>query len=299
MDRSVYLIFALLILLSLSVLGFRAVTSDACEEPVFELPASIIAGERVELAYSGKGVKTVEWDFGDGSAFSTESKVSHRFDKTGTFVVRLLINGKCASLKQLLVKDKPSVNVALAQIQGPTSSVKVGEMVRFSELTPAATSWEWTFGESGKVDSREKTPAYAFQTAGYKTVTVYASGKDFRYTGTYTVNVREKDAPAPVIVEEGPKGPTGMQKKLAFTNAFTEFLTNTDVPTRTAKMNEAISYTCSSEIMVNKGKQSIVFKAFCTDLLNRNKVAKVKGMAVSFDDAGDCVKGVVLDYKEK
>jgi PKD repeat protein len=57
-------------------------------------------------------------------------------------------------------------------------SVEVNKPVPFSIKGKDILSSEWSFGESGKTDSRETSPTYTYQEPGTYTVTLIVNGRN-------------------------------------------------------------------------------------------------------------------------
>jgi hypothetical protein len=303
MQRIIYIILGVLSLLFGSIVLFKLLSANKCNEFNFSVPSSAMTEQKISFADSTDDAKSWLWDFGDGSYGSTLQNPTHSYTKAGKYIVKLTINGKCDDFKDINVEPKPMTALELAHIQGP-SEAKVGQGVKFTEITEGATAYEWLFSESGKVDSREKSPTYAFKSVGYKTITVYVTSPKGRTTGTLTVNVKDKDvaivAPSnPAPVDNTPKYTT-QEKKDIFLNNFTTFVTTTDDATRQKSMEKFRQFICGADAPVYKnGKDAVGIILFCKDLQNKNKYCKVKSMTIDWNDGADCLKAVHLDYKEK
>lgn len=304
MQRIIFFILIGLSVLFGSIIIYKTLSRTKCKEFKFIVPNSAIADQKVLFIDSTEGASSWVWDFGDGTETSMSQNPSHSYSKAGKYIVKLIINGKCDDYRDITIEPKPISDIELAHIQGP-SEANIGQTVKFIELTAEATTYEWLFSESGKVDSREKSPSYAFTSKGYKTVTVYVTTPKGRLSGTLTVNVKDKDAPiAPVIiaapaVDNTPKLST-QEKKNLFTNGFTAFITSNDDATRQKAMDKFKPFICGPDAPVYKnGKEAVGIMIFCTDLQNKNKVCKVKAMSIDWNEGSDCLKAVHLDYKEK
>ncbi|WP_094228419.1 PKD domain-containing protein [Methanolobus psychrotolerans] len=70
-----------------------------------------------------------------------------------------------------------------------TSNVTSGDAplaVKFTDISIAATSWQWDFDEDGVIDSTEQNPEYTYAEAGVYTVKLTASDGDSSVTETKT-----------------------------------------------------------------------------------------------------------------
>jgi PKD repeat protein len=310
MQRIIYIPLLVIALVSAVMLIVIKVRTPGCSGLSFHVPASARADEKIALIDSTPDAKSWLWDFGDSTDAASDKAPTHRYKQPGKYIVSLTVNGACKDIHEIEIFPKPAIHLQLAQIQGPSDAVYVGDRVPFSEMTPDATSWEWTFGESGKVDARDKQASYVFHSAGYKTVTVYANTPSGKLSGSFTVNVRNKEAAAaaPIITPKAIAGaakPTGAAKKALFESKFNAFLTQPDLSVRTKIFNEMEQLICSPAIQVlwitpalkkNKKKS---FADFCQGIIGDKDVYSVSELTVDFDMAKDCVSNVTVKMKAK
>lgn len=303
MQRIVYLILVLLAALFASIILYKKVTSKNCPVFNFSMPEKAYVNDKIMLYDSTESATSWQWDYGDGSEPSSIQNPSHSYKKPGIYTIKLTINGICDDFKNIHIEAKPVAALELAHIQGPAEAT-VGQSVKFTELTSGATSYEWLFSESGKVDARTQSPSYAFKTPGYKTVTVYVNGPKGRTSGTLTVNVKAKEAAsAPAMpsapADNSPKYST-QEKQNIVTNAFSDFISSNDDVVRNKALEKMKPFICSADIPVYKNEKSATgIIAFCKDLQNRNKTCKVKNLSIDWNNGSDCLKAVHLEYKEK
>jgi|SRR5690606_2923287 len=104
------------------------------------------------------------WEFGDG-AHSTQQNGSHRFAVSGSYIVRLTVDNELRTQFAVMVKDTiVAVRDTLLSINGPTSGI-VNEEIRLEAVGPGSL-FEWSFGESGRVDAKGRTAFYRFRSPG-------------------------------------------------------------------------------------------------------------------------------------
>jgi PKD repeat protein len=273
------------------------------------VPASALVDEKVSFADSTVNATSRVWDFGDSTETSAERFPTHRYKHAGRYIVALMVNNSCRDVQQIDIKPQPAIQM-LAQIQGPTGQVTVGDKVPFMEKTEGATAWEWTFGESGKVDARAKEVSYAFQSAGYKTVTVYVNSPNGKLSGTFTVNVKNKDTdvkPQMVTPKEiaGAAKPTGAAKKALFETKLRSFLSQDNFSARNKLVTDMEQLVCGNNIQVlwitpvlkkNKKKG---FDDFCREVIGDKDTYNISELSVDFDFNKDCVNGVTVKMKAK
>ena len=310
MQRIIYIPLLLIALLSASILLVVKLRSPRCQGVTFTVPATALADERVQFMDSTLDVTKRIWDFGDSTDVSAEQAPTHRYAHAGKYIVSLTVNGSCRDVKEIEVMPKAALQLQLAQIQGPSGAIYVGDPVPFNELTDEGTAWEWTFGESGKVDKRDRQTSYIFHSAGYKTVTVYVSTPTGKLSGSFTVNVKDKsiDMKPQMMTPKDIAGAgkiTGAAKKKLFETKLMSFLTQDDMTERSKLFNEMLPLVCDKSEPVRwitpwfKKDKNKSFADFCGEIISDKKVYKITDMKVDFDDGKDCVSGMTIKMKGK
>lgn len=135
---------------------------------------------------------TWNWDFGDGSAKSTEKNPTHTYTSLGSYTVSLTVsngNGQDTTSKAgyIVTTLAPVANFKVDQRIG-----KAPFIVQFKDLsTNNPTKWSWTFGDG--TSSSEQNPRHIYPQEGAYDVRLTASndyGSDTAYkTGTETVTI--------------------------------------------------------------------------------------------------------------
>jgi PKD repeat protein len=111
-----------------------------------------------------KDAKKWLWEFGDGARSNAQNGTYH-YLKSGSYIIRLTIDGALKVQFPVTVKDTVAAKTDTAlTINGPTSGV-VNEEVRL-EAVGKGTQFEWSFGETGRVDVKGKTALYTFHSPG-------------------------------------------------------------------------------------------------------------------------------------
>ena len=312
MQRIVYIPLLVVALLSSIIFIVIQVRTPHCSGLNFAVPITGQVDENLSFADSTQ-VRTVSrmWDFGDSSS-STDPSPHHRYTRPGKYIVSLTINNTCRDVQQIVITPKPALQIQLAQIQGPADDVYVGDKLSFTELTPDATEWEWAFGESGKVDAKTKDVSHVYTSTGYKKVTVFVTTPSGRLSGTYTVNVKAKDAgvrPQMLTPKDiaGATKPTGEAKKKLFETKLTAFLSQADIGARTKLYNEMRQLVCNPKIQVLwvtpilKKNKKMSFDDFCSEVIGDKDTYNVSEQVVNFDMAKDkdCVTDVRVKMKSK
>jgi PKD repeat protein len=152
------LVFTALILLLKSAL-FDKRTADASI-----LKNELYSNESLVFSDNTKDAKKWLWEFGDGARSHAQNGTYH-YLKSGSYIIRLTIDGALKVQFPVTVKDTVAAKTdTVLTINGPTSGV-VNEEVRL-EAAGKGTQFEWSFGETGRVDVNGKTALYTFHSPG-------------------------------------------------------------------------------------------------------------------------------------
>lgn len=122
-------------------------------------------GERITFSDSTAGAKSWLWEFGNGD-YSELRSGTYMFPDAGRYQIRLRVDNELEKLFMVRVRpynadDKLS---HLIRINAPATAIQ-GEYVLFS-AEGEDKDWSWEFGESGIIDSREKTAIYDYKNHG-------------------------------------------------------------------------------------------------------------------------------------
>jgi PKD repeat protein len=113
------------------------------------------------------------WDFGDGSAASTEQNPVHTYTKAGLYPVTLISSNSLNTdfeTKLDYITVGMLANFTAGSTEGPAALI-----VNFTDLSLGEpTSWDWDFGD-GSPHSTEQNPIYTYTLPGYYTVVLMAS----------------------------------------------------------------------------------------------------------------------------
>ncbi len=135
----------------------------------FIAPASICLGQSVTFQNNSSPSPTSSsWDFGDGTTSSQINPIK-TYLSGGTFQVRLINNyGNCIDsiTKTVTVGTQPSIDFTA----NDSTSCKTPFTVQFSDLSPAASTWLWDFGDGGTATTRN--PSHTYSALGNYTVTL-------------------------------------------------------------------------------------------------------------------------------
>jgi len=189
-DRNVFLTFLVLLIAGLSLFSFKLNSKEDCSVVDFAVISSSFTTEDL-IEFKSKAKEGVDWawDFGDNSDPMFRSNVVHQFEEPGTYTVTLEMNGQCVTTKNVVIsKRRILVSPELIPTINFPKNVRVGDKVLFSNSSPFAKSWQWSFGESLRIDGTKRQETYTFKTPGEKTVLLVVNG-DQRHEAKQRITV--------------------------------------------------------------------------------------------------------------
>jgi hypothetical protein len=150
-------------------------------------PTNIFVGDTLFYADKTPYSAVREWKFGDGGISVTDSGY-YLYKAPGYYQIMLTLNGKYSKSFSIQVKSKPIVNIedSVTTIDAPVQARQF-ENVVFKAYSKTARLFNWKFGESGTIDSREQNPIYAYQKPGNYTVTLFTEETDYPITHNITI----------------------------------------------------------------------------------------------------------------
>jgi PKD repeat protein len=195
-DPRILLVF--IILLALGMLSFisKFIGSVDCENTTFYIVAkNRLVGETIEFYNETPNASSWEWNFGDNSKNQFDKNVTHHYKTPGRYRITLTINDNCVTYKDIVIKSvgELSERSRKPEILAPRV-VKVGEEVVFDYYYSGNDifSWEWSFGETSRLDDTESNPVYVYKTPGIKKVSLIVNGNVSKIT-SQTILVKPKD----------------------------------------------------------------------------------------------------------
>ncbi|MEN7551930.1 PKD domain-containing protein [Rapidithrix thailandica] len=194
-DLRVLVVFILILLVGLFFFFVKLNNYVDCDNAKFFVIAEKFAtGEIIQFDSEISNADKWEWDFGDGSPIEKRQQALHRYQEPGIYTVSLTINGSCSMEKQIEIKSLGEIlnQARVPKIVAP-KSIKVGEPVRFKyKYKGEVFSWEWSFGESGRLDKTEPAPVYMYLSPGKKTISLIVNG-DVKHIAKQTVFVKPRE----------------------------------------------------------------------------------------------------------
>lgn len=295
-DRMVITVFVTLIIVSSAIFGFKIYNYEPCPIVGFEVQEyNLRVGEDIHFYNNTVGDHTLEWDFGDSTEVSWATDPVHIYSKPGEYMVKLTANGQCFDYKTVVIQNPvPVIDRTLIPSFVAPREVRVGQKVRFNDLTDGANVWEWRFGETGNVDSKAKNPVYEFTQVGKAKVSLIVNG-DARYIAEKVVRVLPK-ARKKKTTRSKPK------KELYIPESPEEYKTyeeeeiaiEIDEPT-TSFITDDNLILLIKDVAEERQKQSVVKPYFCLGM--ENSLIKANGELMKLKDFLEKVKGKELKVR--
>ena len=198
-----------LVYLTASFLILAMVSLSSCEKDDPE-PISPIAnftftgsGDNAPCAVSFTNLSTnatsYVWDFGDGSASTTEESPQHIFTSGGTFTVQLIVEGDGGthSISKTVNISDPIGPAANFTFDGANDFAPCN--VTFTNSSTNATSYVWDFGD-GSASTTTTDPAHIFNSGGVFSVTLTAISD--AGTNSITKNVNISNPPTKMQIDK-------------------------------------------------------------------------------------------------
>ncbi|MCM0204854.1 MULTISPECIES: PKD domain-containing protein [Bacteroides] len=181
-------IFYILISVAVLFMVFLLVLRGCSQGPEIQAtvsPSDPVVGQEIFYSDSTSGAETWYWEFGDNGT-SNQRSGHHLFKQEGVYKIRLTVNGNLERYFDVRVKEETGTeNQHLVHIIAPKEAIQ-GENIIFRG-EGHDEQWRWEFGETGMIDSREKTALYAYAEPGEYEVLL--STENTRYPIRHRINI--------------------------------------------------------------------------------------------------------------
>jgi len=217
----------------------------------------------VTFTNNSKDASSYSWNFGDGSAASSDINPSHTYTAGGIYIVTLTAtstNGSSSRSDTFLIKESPKPTLADFTFTGDGKPAPC--LVTFTDSSKNANSLSWDFGD-GSPTSAEKNPIHNYVQSGVFTVTLLATGTSGSHSKTATVNIKALELPTNPTTASftftGNKQPAPC--KITFTNTSqnaTSYLWNFGDASTSTEVNPVHTFKSA-------GKFNVTLSATATD----------------------------------
>lgn len=256
-------------------------------------PSTLKVGDTLSFEDKTQFAKTKLWNFGDGT-ISDKNKGIHFYNKPGYYQVTLIIDNKYSKSFPIIVSartvpKKDSVKT-VTLIDAPSQAMQF-ENVQFRAISDGK-QFTWKFGETGRIDSKDKLAIYSYQKPGDYVVSLITDET------VEPILHQIKILPAYDALEEEVSVEDSYAKidndfkyhlqQIAYGNSFNmhyNYLLRT--------------YLCNNENTVVNVNDSKVnnFYMYCAGLqFDKNNI--IQTVKVNFDDAQNCVTKVDINQSK-
>lgn len=179
-----YILLSVIVIIIAFLLMLRA-CSPGQKVQASVSPSDPVTGQAIFFSDSTGGAESWLWEFGDNQTSDRRSG-QHFFKQKGIYKIRLTVNGNMERYFDITVKDKTStLTQHLVHIIAPTEAVQGENIIFRGEGNDE--QWRWEFGETGMVDSREKTAIYTYAEPGEYEVLL--NTENTRYPIRHSINI--------------------------------------------------------------------------------------------------------------
>jgi hypothetical protein len=194
-----YIVVSILLLAGLIFL-FKSSLFDKRDVNAKILRDQILMNEDLVYSDNTSDAKSWLWEFGNGDR-SNQQNGTYRYKKPGAYIVRLTVDGKLQQQFPIDVKNAldTAAKDTLLTINGPTRGI-VNEEVRL-EAQGSARIYEWSFGETGRVDIKGPTALYTYHNPG--TYFVKLNTDNSRRQVYHKIQITNPDSTINAIVAPG------------------------------------------------------------------------------------------------
>ncbi len=248
-------------------------------------PLDIELGMPVTYRDSTKGAEHLLWEFGNGDS-SPLREGEYAFSETGRYQIRLKVDNKQEKKFIVTVRNKRSGDSEqLVSIEAPKTAMQ-GEYIVFRGQG-TSKEWRWEFGETGVVDSREKSAIYKYQHAG--NYEVLLTTEETRYPVRHHIEI------LPQYMESDS---TDVETLIG--NDIREKLQNIiDQKPFNKNYNYIMStYLCNNSntpVLINNSKKNDIY-SYCQGLkIIGRKKTKIENVIIDLDPMNDaCIRRLII-----
>lgn len=157
-------IFIAILLLAALIFLFKSSIFDKRSVDARILKDELYLNEDLVFTDNTRGAKKWVWEFGNGAKANVQNGKYH-YPKSGSYIVRLTVDGELREQFPVNVRDTAVAAIdTLVSISGPTSGV-INEEVRL-EAEGKGSAFQWSFGETNRVDIKGRTALYTYRLPG-------------------------------------------------------------------------------------------------------------------------------------
>ncbi len=183
------------------------------------------------------GAPRYEWDFGDGSALSTEESPRHLYEKAGQYSVTLTLKTlfqKHRATRRLEVREPGSGEIVTVNFEVRPREGAAPLVVQFTDTSfvagAAVTGRIWDFGDGTHI--RALNPVHRYTDAGSYdvTLTIFTENSTYSHTMENAVSVAKTEQRLSATRQLSPGSGTDENNQIAVTLHFAGFIREVPTP---------------------------------------------------------------------
>ncbi|AEH02119.1 PKD domain-containing protein [Lacinutrix sp. 5H-3-7-4] len=313
-DKTVIYVFLFVFFASISVFAYRYTKYSPCENVTFNIDkAQNTVGELIKFKDVTDTAESWYWDFGDNSIASTQKEPLHVYKTPGDYTVKLIVNDICEATQTVSIAEKKEVldptKFPIFELQ---KTIKVGQKLRVNDETENASTWEWRFGETAKINANTKRASYVYTEPGLKTVSLVVNG-DLKYVTKKTIEVLPlaETKRKPIDIPQAPSKPSvdikykpeSAIKDKPSTPKLAPYISEADFKAKMMKVSkEEMSAKQFSEYFCGDINKKIVangrnttFLVFCEKI--SDKKIRIKKLEIFRDKGSNCINTITIDCR--
>jgi PKD repeat protein len=156
-------------------------------------------GELIAFNNCSTDADAYSWNFGDGSATTSEVSPSHAYTAAGQYSVVLKAWNKNneREANKIITITGGNTTQPVACFTPSTTSAEVGVSISFNNCSADATNFSWNFGD-GSSTSTQQSPSHSYTSAGTYDVVLTAYNGDLSDTETKSITITNVNNTDPV-----------------------------------------------------------------------------------------------------
>lgn len=221
LDYRVWLAMLTTCVLSLGLLGYKQIASNAVGKQTCASATIQVEGETAEGAIvclpnrwimfqiETDASATVEWNFGDGTPVAKGPIVSHKFTSESDYRIIVIVNKRCEYERKLTVKNPVSLKLPKPEVQIFADSLKVttgGRINFYCVPNLTGNSYQWKVVETNEVQN-DSNATFVFHRPGNYTIQLTVNNDPSTIkTQKIVVTDLPQAAPVPTTNNANPNG---------------------------------------------------------------------------------------------
>lgn len=287
-------IITLLIYSSIALVIFIAMRNSSDDRVLASVfPREITLDEVIFFSDSTPHAESHVWDFGSMGNKSFKTKGTYKYQKPGTYIIRLSINNKVRDSFPVFVKAPPDTsyrkNTAITIYAVPEAIV--GQSVHFQILgAKNIDTYDWYFGETEKVASHEAETFHTYYKKGtYKVKLVTNLSPEPVY---HTIEIKDGYTISQTAIPTEPTGGGGSTPAEDIKQYLQKIADGGFTPNYDNILSKFLCNNAHVPVVTN-GNPGFDFYRYCQNL-RLNSGTKIDKVATESDPTTNCINKLTI-----